>query len=477
LRTGRTITLAAGAGALAAALVAGAAAAAPAATTRDLTSGPGAAAPRIVVTPGVRQLAQTTLSVPWDTSLCESKLQIACYQPDQIEAAYDESPLFNEGITGSGRTIVIIDAFGSPTIRADLATFDSQFGLPDPPSFKIITPAGSIPAWKSGNATMVQWADETTLDVEYAHTMAPGANILLVETPMTESEGTSGFPAIVKAEEYVIDRNLGDVISQSFGATEETVSSYQQLAPLRAAYTDAHTHHVTVLASTGDEGATSEEANGVTLYTRRVVGWPATDPLVTAVGGTQLKVNSSGVMYSVAWNDTYSVPVQRAFTGSSAASPFATGGGVSEFFARPSYQNGVAQVTGRDRGVPDISLSAACNGAVTTYSSFPGTTAGWHLVCGTSESAPLLAGIVALADQMAGHPLGLINAALYSLSAAHAPGLVDVTQGNNTVSFTQGRTRYTVTGYPARPGYDLATGLGTINASYFVPELAQAKVG
>jgi subtilase family serine protease len=179
----------------------------------------------------------------------------------------------------------------------------------------------------------------------------------------------------------------------------------------------------------------------------------------------------------VAWNDTYNVPVLRAFTGSSRPSPLATGGGVSEFFARPSYQNRVSGITGRTRGVPDISLSGACNGAVTTYSSMPGTVAGWHLACGTSESSPLLAGIVALADQMAGHPLGLINPTLYALSAAHAPGLVDVTQGNNTVSFTQGGTRYTVSGYPARSGYDLATGVGTINAAYFVPELAGVSAG
>ena len=82
-------------------------------------------------------------------------------------------------------------------------------------------------------------------------------------------------------------------------------------------------------------------------------------------------------------------------------------------------------------------MSAACDGAVTYYTSFPGSTPGWHLVCGTSEASPEFSAIVALADQVAGHPLGLINPALYALSAVRAPGLVDVTSGNNTVAFTQ----------------------------------------
>ena len=122
-------------------------------------------------------------------------------------------------------------------------------------------------------------------------------------------------------------------------------------------------------------------------------------------------------------------------------------------------------------------MSGACSGLVDTYQSFGGEPAGWYVVCGTSEATPLFAGIVALADQVAGHSLGLINPALYALSAEHAPGLVDVTQGNNTVSFTQNGTLYTVQGYSAGRGYDLASGVGTVNAALFVPELAQAAGG
>jgi subtilase family serine protease len=128
---------------------------------------------------------------------------------------------------------------------------------------------------------------------------------------------------------------------------------------------------------------------------------------------------------------------------------------------------------GDDRGVPDISMSAACNGAADMYQSFPGQPAGWYPTCGTSEATPEFAGIVALADQVAGHPLGLINPYLYQLSARHAPGIVDVVTGDSTVSFRQGGKRHTVFGYRARRGYDLASGVGTVNALEFVRELAQ----
>src|SRR5207248_1590283 len=127
---------------------------------------------------------------------------------------------------------------------------------------------------------------------------------------------------------------------------------------------------------------------------------------------------------------------------------------------------------GGRRGVPDISMSAACNGAVDTYGTFGGAPAGWSPSCGTSEATPLFAGIVALAAQVAGHPLGLINPALYRLSANRARGIVDVTSGNNTVSFSQGGREHTVRGFTARRGYDLASGVGTVDALRFVPELA-----
>jgi subtilase family serine protease len=411
---------------------------------------------------------------------CVASFTVPCYDAPQIQTAYNEQPLFSHGITGKGETIVIVDSFGSPTIQSDLATFDTQFGLPAPPSFKIIQPAGAVPPYDPTNSAMVSWAGETTLDVEWSHTIAPGANILLVETPVAETEGVAGFPQIVEAENYVINHHLGQVISQSLDATEQTFPSAASIQHLRSAYVNALVHHVTVLAASGDTGASNySNVAGTLLYTHPVVGWPASDPLVTGVGGTQLSLNASGQRTAPdqVWNDTYNTSLQEVFFGDAGPNPLATGGGKSSVFSRPWYQNGVANVVGRSRGVPDIAMSGACSGLVDTYQSFGGEAAGWYVDCGTSEASPLFAGIVALTDQVARHSVGFINPALYALSAEHAPGLVDVTHGNNTVGFTQNGTLYTVQGYSAGRGYDLASGVGTVNAALFVPELARAAGG
>ena len=428
---------------------------------------------QVTVRPGAIRLPGSPTSGPDTTAECKKADGIACFDPDQLRTAYQLPALYAKGVTGKGVTIMIVDSFGSPTIRADLATFDQQFGFPAPPQFTIIAPVGQIPAFNPNNTDMAGWAGETTLDVEYAHALAPAANILLVETPVSETEGVTGFPQIVQAEEYALAHYNVGVISQSFSATEETFKNYAQLSPLRAAYQDADSRHVTVLAASGDAGATDYQSNEVNYYTQRVTSWPDSDPLVTAVGGTQLQQDGAGYT-SVAWNDTYNRAWTLYANGSTDPTPTASGGGTSEFFARPSYQNGVKSVTGAYRGVPDIAMSAACDGSVDVYSSYQPAAAGWSLTCGTSEATPEFAAIVALADQVAGHSLGLINPAIYQLEAEHAPGIVDVTSGNNTVSFGQGTGEkpITVQGYSAGKGYDLVTGVGTVNAQQFVYELA-----
>ncbi len=436
--------------------------------------GAGAVGAGVLVSPdAVHAMPADTHGVP-DTGYCETSYHIACYRPAQLQAAYNVGPLYRHGITGKGQTIVIVDSFGSPTVRRDLARFDQTFHLPAPPSLTVIQPAGPVPRYRA-TSNREGWAGETDLDVEYAHAMAPGAKILLVETPTSENEGTTGFPQIVAAENYVIDHHLGGVISQSFSATEQTFPSRQALLNLRSAYRNAARKGVTVLAASGDSGAADVKFNQSTYYLHPVTSWPDSDPLVTGVGGTQLHLAGSGrTRPATVWNDTYNVPTNQYIFGGNGPNPLAGGGGKSVIFSRPSYQNGVRSAVGRQRGVPDISMSAACNGAVVMYQSFAGQPAGWYPTCGTSEATPLFAGIVALADQAAGHPLGLINPALYRLARSGARGIVDVTSGNNTVSFRQGGRRHTVTGFTAGPGYDLASGLGTINAAEFVPELAAA---
>ena len=432
------------------------------------------AAPVVLISPQERHLTRRAAAAPPTTKSCEADYHIACYQPQQIRQAYGLPALSAAGISGQGETIVIVDSFGSPTVRHDLAVFDRAAHLPPPPSLRIIAPAGPVPRYRP-TANRIGWAGETELDVEYAHAIAPGANILLVETPTSENEGRTGFPQIVQAETYVINHHLGAVISQSFSATEQTFATPARLLSLRGAYLDAARRGVTVLAASGDSGAADVRYNGSTYYLHAVTSWPDSDPLVTGVGAVQLHLSTSGsqVAPPTAWNDTYSAATNRyLFNGSPGPNPLASGGGRSVIFARPWYQQAVRGIVGGRRGVPDIAMSGACNGAVDMYQSFRGQAAGWYPTCGTSEATPEFAGIVALADQVAHRRLGLINPYLYVMSAYHARGLADVTSGSNTVSFRQQHRLHTVRGFRAGPGYDLVTGVGTVRARAFVTELA-----
>jgi subtilase family serine protease len=403
---------------------------------------------------------------PPTTADCQSAFHISCYSPNQFQTAYDLRPLYGRGQTGRGQTIAIVDSFGSPTIAQDLHQFDSDFGLPDAPSLKVIAPAGAPPAFDPADDDMFGWAFETTLDVEYAHAIAPGANILLVETPVSETEGEQGFPEIVKAENYVVDHHLANVISQSFGATEETFKSTRSLLSLRSANENAARHGVTMLAASGDTGSTDYMLDGETVYRHQVNSWPSSDPLVTSVGGTQLHLDAAGnrIAPDNVWND---IPV-----GIDAAA----GGGPSHVFGRPWYQYAVRTGSGPARATPDISMTAAVDGGALVYLSFAGADqAGYYVVGGTSEATPIFAGVVAIADQMAARPLGQLNPRMYLRSRGRDSGIVDVTRGDNT--FTQlgadGVPEFTVPGFAATPGYDMASGLGTVDAAAFTRALAR----
>jgi subtilase family serine protease len=396
---------------------------------------------------------------PLPTSECQAQLGISCYSPLQYHVAYDLNRLYRQGVTGAGQTILIVDPFGSPTIRHDVATFSAQYGLP--PVHLTIDKFGAVPAYDPTNPTMITWALETTLEVEYTHAIAPGAHIVLAETAVAEVEGTSGFPQIMSAEETLINQHVPDVISQSFGATENTfpgVSSGNDssLLDLRYAFKDALAHRVTVVAASGDFGATNTESDGSTLYPYPVAQWPSTDPLVTSVGGSDVSLDDNGhrVAPDTVWND----------------SGGAGGGGLSAVFRRPFFQAGVSNVVGGHRGVPDISMSAATTAGCWIYVSFAPFGSVWGVESGTSESTPMFAGIVALADQLAGHRLGDINPALYLLGglSQHGfsrTGIEDITSGNNSFGG--------VTGYSAGPGYDLASGWGTVDGYQFVHALAR----
>jgi subtilase family serine protease len=443
--------------ALAVAAIGGPAFAAAGTTTASTGMTPNAAATVQPIPEIAGHLLAATFATPLTTTQCEQNPNImgACYSPLQFHVAYDLNPLYAAGINGAGRTIVIVDAFGSPTVQADLNTFDKQWHLPD--TVVDVVKFGKIPVFDPENSTMADWAGETSLDVQYAHAIAPGAKIVLAETPVDELEGDSGLPQMMNAERYLIDHGVGDVISQSFGATENTFPGFaygdhSSLLRLRYAFQDAAVHRVTVLAGSGDLGAAGYELDAGTLYPYPVNTWPSSDPLVTSVGGTRLDLDDAGGRLSpdVVWSAVYG----------------ASGGGLSQVFTRPGYQNTVKSVVGTRRGTPDVSMSGAVDGGAWVYLGYPGG-GGWNIVGGTSESAPLMAGVVALADQACGHRLGLINPTLYALGAGPSParaGIVDITSGDNGL--------LGVPGYDAEPGYDLASGLGTLDVKKFVAAIA-----
>ena len=246
---------------------------------------------------------------------------------------------------------------------------------------------------------MVSWAGETTLDVEYAHTIAPGANILLVETPVSETEGVTGFPQIVTAENYVINHGLGDVISQSFSATEETFPNEATLESLRGAYENAYAHHVTVLAASGDSGAADVGLDQSTYYTFPTTSWPDSDPLVTGVGGTQLHLNATGQHTAPdnAWNDTYSGAAQEYLFGDAGPNPLSGGGGFPSSSAAPGSRRRDPRRGQQPRG-PDVSMNAAWNGTIDTCRSFTAGRRPARTHYGApARRAPLFSGVVALA--------------------------------------------------------------------------------
>jgi subtilase family serine protease len=404
------------------------------------------------------------------TAECETEFEIACYSPTQIERAYNLPEGYAQGVEGQGQTIAIVDSFGSPTAEKDLAKFDKIFKLPEPPSFQVIQPAGTVRPFEKDNVEMAGWAFETDLDIEYAHAIAPKANILLVETPEEETEGVQGFPQIVAAENYVIEHHLAEVISQSFSATEESFPNDQAIFNLRSAYENAAANGVTVTDAAGDEGTAGVNEHEE-FFKHRVAEWPATDPLVTGIGGTMLHLNEAGERTAPdsVWDD---IPYGIDAAG---------GGGPSHVFELPAFQQLVKTHSGNRRATPDISMSAAVNGGVLVLTGYKTNVPGepppntLSVVGGTSEATPLFSGIVALADQIAGHPLGDINQKLYELESNPESGIVDVTEGENPYIVLNEETEeplFAVKGYKAKKGYDMASGLGTVNGYVFTHALA-----
>ncbi len=366
-----------------------------------------------------------------------------CYRPSAIRAAYN----FPSNLDGSGETILIVDAFGSPSIAQDLAQFDSAFGINPPPSFTILCPEGGCPIFDPNDThhAELSWSLETSLDVEYAHAMAPGANIVLVVA------STSSGNAINSAEAAAINLFPGSIMSQSFGIPEYLVhSNNAQIMQAHRNYVAATAAGITLLASAGDFGATNANPANITN-----AGFPASDPLVTSVGGTEGNPYFAGLLVGGSYG-AEQVWNEPQFG-------IATGGAASGFFAVPSYQNGLGLQT---RTIPDVAYNAPIQGGVLVLDN---TLGGFFLVGGTSCGSPQWAAIMALANQKAGHSLGFVNPAIYTVaeSSAYANDFHDITVGDNKLFETQN-------GFTAGTGYDFTTGWGTPNVSNLIPDLVTA---
>lgn len=370
-----------------------------------------------------------------------------------MRTAYGLDALIQKGYTGKGQTIVDIVSFGSPTLQQDMDAFDRQFNLP-PITIQQISPLHE-PVSDPRN-DRPGWGDETTLDVEIIHALAPDAGIVVLTSPVAETEGTVGLPEFRQLLQYTIDHKLGNIVSQSWGASEVTLKDAAGQAELQkwdALYKQATTQDgITLLGSSGDNGATDYvDLQGTKLSPTPTTSFPADDPWVTSVGGTSLHRN--GVNFSEsAWNQS--------------------GGGFSSFFSEPSYQQtlpaSVQSLMQHRRGVPDIAGNADPSTGLAIYDK-----GHWNTAGGTSASAPMWAALIAIADQMAGHPLGFINPALYKLAgtARYQQDFHDITIGNNSTNTGTAQ----VEGYNAVPGWDAITGLGSPNTANLLSDLIAAS--
>lgn len=420
---------------------------------------------------GVRKTTLSTSTIHTLASLMQpAKLLGPTFTSLDIQHLYGIDSLLQRGFTGQGQTVIVFALSSNPTLQQDMNIFDQKFNLPSV-DLQVIPP-NPVPE------DPPSWADtthlETQMDVEAVHTMAPGAKIIVLQLP-EELTGPAATPPancsqdIESQQEYIgveklfqqvsytIDHQLGYIISFSGGAyTEWFIERHcllQQLQPWNSFLQQAATqHHITFFFPSDDVGGT------VTFY--------ADSPWVVGVGGTTIQPVGSTFQ-------------ETAWTGS--------GGGFSDF-PMPSYQKVLPPMTWKQfyvfnprrittpqmlqvinqRGIPDVSAMAsyppiAIPGG-TRLQGFPVYVSGkLHIIGGTSLSTPLWAGIQAIANQMAGHPLGFINPGLYKLaiSPTYHQDFHDITTGNNTI-------------FSATPGWDPATGLGTPNAEKLIPDLIAA---
>ncbi|HSP65550.1 MAG TPA: S53 family peptidase [Candidatus Deferrimicrobium sp.] len=422
-----------------------------------------------------------------DPAPATGKPYVPCgYVPSQLRGAYGVTSAVNSGINGSGITVGVVDAYAARTILSDANTYAASHGDPQfaPGQFHQAN-AGTYDLTGASDCGAQGWYGEETLDVEAVHGMAPGANIIYAGA--TDCNDA----ALLDRENYLIDNQLVQIITNSWGG----FGDIDQLAPnLQKAYThtflQAVTEGIGIQFSSGDYG--DELVHGV-----RTVDFPASDPWVTAVGGTSLQIGqANNYILEAGWGTTSSKLVSGAWT--TPAYLYGAGGGTSTVFNEPSYQQGVVPASlaaywgGKNRVVPDVAMDAdpQTGMLIGETQAFPATGGrkagnyyGEYRLGGTSLASPLFAGMMALADQASGRTIGFANPALYGTlksngyySSSHTSGAFhDVTYHPfsmvrvnyvNSIDDSAGTSRYLrytdQTGtLHTTPGYDDVTGIGT----------------
>jgi len=430
------------------------------------------------------------------------------YQPTDIQNAYNLTSLYKAGLTGHGTTIAIVDAYGSTTIANDVQAFSYYMGLP-PANLTIIgTPTES----NFSTDANAGWASETTLDVEWVHAIAPGANIVLVVTPTNSFDDlftgdltAASIPGVVAISNSWSGFDIGIA-----GDSEFYTAADGLLKAIGAA-------GISIDYSTGDYGDNSSQLGG--LYTS--TGWPASSPYATGVGGVSVGLDSHGhINFQTAWGTNLTEIVDTAALGSppldvpnNEGFVFGATGGVSDTYAQPGFQRGLPYTR---RATPDISWVAdPYTGVEIIYSVDPANDLGIEVIGGTSASCPMFTALWGIATQRAHHLLGQAAPRLYRLppgaiqsvgptpnSPNNVTGTITDANGTNPVHswelsaplFNQPTaysalyqspysTRWFVITFGVDSslqstwGYDLATGLGVPNGAAFVNAVAESGGG
>ncbi|HEY4034056.1 MAG TPA: S53 family peptidase [Ktedonobacteraceae bacterium] len=373
----------------------------------------------------------------------------ACVTPHALSVAYGIDPLIQKGFTGKGQTIVDITSFDSPNLQKNLKVFDQTFNLP-PIDVQVISPLNE--PMSDPNKDQQTWAQGTEREVEILHAIAPGAKIVVLESPVAETEGTFGLPEFRKLVQYAIDKQLGNVVSLRWDVSELTLqdaAGQQEVQQWNDLLQNGTTnHHITYFATSGSSGAT-DYVDNTHMGNVPTTSFPANSPWVTSVGGTNLNLtNTNSILAETAWSGS--------------------GGGFTHLFPMPSYQKllpaQVQQQFNNQRGVPDVSIDDDPLTGLAVY-----VDGQWQLA-GGNTNVPVWTALGAIADQIAGHPLGFINPALYKLGTSNTyhQDFHDIIEGNNN------NQQANVQGYSAAPGWDAVTGLGTPNAQTLIPDLIKA---